>query len=164
MKLTDLRRTMLAIAVMFLFWQYAQAQHTANASSFEGVWAGQLQDENEEVQYLIIRIINGDASKYSYNEENNSFEANTFDLEKTMITGNNASYTWMNKGGVWTETQTHLLSYLKPGELWCRMIRQVTNAKEDEDNPGINNEWSTYYYGRLSYHRSIEAFVASLEE
>lgn len=134
----------------------AKAQHIATSSSYDGIWAGILKNDNGDKLVSIIRISNGIASRYSYNTETKRLERSSFLKESSMLLGNNLSYTWMNKGGIWSETQTHMIAYLKPDVLYCRLIRQVNNASEDENTPGINNEWSTYYQGKIDRYESIE--------
>lgn len=149
--------------VCALFLLSAKGQHTAAANSYDGVWAGILENTNKNKLIMIVQISNGVASKYSFNKSTNKLEKHNFLKEATMVTGNNLSYTWMNKGGVWSETQAHMISYLRPDVIKCRLIRQVTNTQESEDAPGMNDEWSTYYQGTLDRFKSIEELEKTLK-
>lgn len=139
-----------------IFFLSAKGQHIATASSYEGVWAGVIQNNSENKLAIIVKVSNGVATRYNYNSKDKKIEKYDFPKEVTMILGNNLSYTWLNKGGIWSETQTHMMSYLAPDMLKCRLIRQVTNAEESKDDPGVNNEWSTYYQGILDRFNSIQ--------
>jgi hypothetical protein len=43
-------------------------------------------------------------------------------------------YTWINSGGVWTETQTFMLSYVNEDKYELVWSRQVLNFKDEGDN------------------------------
>ncbi len=150
--------------VLIGYTMVGYAQYTADATSFDGIWAGKLKNDDDQEQYLILKISQNNVKRYMYNEDKDDFELSNYERESTMLAGNNIAYTWINLGGVWSETQTHLLSFLKPGVLWCRLLRQVTNAEEDKDNPGINNEWSTFYQGRLDRYNTLQEFLDSENE
>lgn len=157
-----LRLALTLVCAIFLLT--AKGQHTATPASYDGIWAGILENNNKNKLILIVRISNGIATKYTYNKESQKLEKYNFLKEATMSVGNNLSYTWMNKGGVWSETQTHMISYLRPDVIRCRLIRQVTNTQESEDAPGMNDEWSTYYLGTLDRFNTIQELEATLKE
>jgi len=152
--------------VLLLLWigmiNTAMGQYTAGAGSFDGVWAGVLKNSQGSKSTVLLKINGGSTVRYMYNEDTDKFEPSSFEKQASMFLGNNFIFTWMNKGGVWSETQTHMISYLKPKSLYCRLIRQVTNAQEDEDNPGINNEWSTTFEGILEHFSSMAEFERAM--
>ncbi|PTX13601.1 hypothetical protein C8N37_101349 [Sphingobacterium faecium] len=148
-------KSMLVLICTLLFLT-ANGQHVATPNSYEGIWAGVLKNSKDSKLAVIVRVSNGTATRYNYNVDNNKIEKYDFLKEMTMIAGNNLSYTWMNKGGVWSETQTHMMSYAAPDMLKCRLIRQVTNTEESKDDPGMNDEWSTYFQGFLDRFESIQ--------
>jgi hypothetical protein len=137
----------------------AEAQHVARKSSFDGFWIGELSDSDDDTNLVIIGINNGVAQRYFYDDEEDDFFPGEYFDESTLIAGNNVSYTWVNKGGIWSETQTHLMDYLRPDLLYCILVRQVNNASEDEEYPGLNNEWSITYEGTLSRYDSIQEYI-----
>lgn len=152
-----------ALIILFLVaWglpQEAQAQHVARKSSYEGFWIGELSDSDDDTNLVLIGIKNGVAQRYYYDEDEDDFFPGEFFDESTLIAGNNVSYTWVNKGGIWSETQAHLMDYLSADLLYCILIRQVNNASEDEDYPGINNEWSITYEGTLHRYDTIQEYL-----
>jgi len=150
----------LILFVMTLGISQAQAQFVARKSSFDGFWIGELsQIDDDDTNFVIIGIKNGIAQRYFYDEDEDDFFPGEYFDEATLIAGNNISYTWLNKGGIWSETQTHLMDYLRPDLLYCILVRQVNNATEDEDYPGMNNEWSVTYEGTLDRYDSIEEYL-----
>lgn len=157
-----LRLVLTMVCAVFLL--SAKGQHTAAPSSYDGIWAGILENDNKSKLIMIVQVSNGVASKYSYNKSTKKLEKHNFLKETSMIAGNNLSYTWMNKGGIWSETQTHMISYLRPDVIRCRLIRQVTNTQDSEDAPGMNDEWSTYYTGTLDRFSSIGELEKTLEK
>ncbi|MEN5085565.1 hypothetical protein ABE426_03735 [Sphingobacterium faecium] len=146
----------LLVLICAVFFLTARGQHVATPNSYEGIWAGVLKNSKDSKLAVIVRISNGTATRYNYNVDNKKIEKYDFLKEMTMIVGNNLSYTWMNKGGVWSETQTHMMSYAAPDMLKCRLIRQVTNTEESKEDPGMNDEWSTYFQGFLDRFESIQ--------
>ncbi|WP_316820434.1 hypothetical protein [Pedobacter gandavensis] len=156
-----LRLALTMICAIFLLT--AKGQHNAIPGSYDGIWAGLLENSKKDKLVIIVQISNGMATKYRYNQETKKLEKYTFPKEATMAVGNNLSYTWMNKGGVWSETQTHMISYLRPDVIRCRLIRQVTNAQASEDDPDLNEEWSTYFMGTLDRFKSIQELENTLK-
>lgn len=165
MKIKTLLQSSMTLIALFIGLSVSNAQFVATQTSYEGYWAGQLTNSNDEDDkaFLVLKIENGQAKRLDYDEEKNDFVESNFGKEMSSLLGNNFSFVWMNQGGIWSETQSHSLSYLNERRLWCLMVRQVTNAQEDEDVPGINDEWNLVYEGGLNYYRSLlalrEAFL-----
>lgn len=159
-----IKAAMLAFATLFMGMADVDAQFVAKLDSYDGYWAGSLTDvsDDERTTYLVLRIENGKANRLMYDEDKDDFVESNFEKETSSVVGNNLSYVWMNSGGVWSETQSHSLSFLKDGLLWCIMVRQVTNATEDEDVAGINDEWNVIYRGGLDFYRSRQALREAL--
>lgn len=137
----------------------ARAQFKATPLSYEGFWAGSISDvkNSDNSTFLIIRIEDGIASQFSYSSDADDFVKRDFARESSVSLGNNFHYLWLNQSEIWSETHAHALSFLNPELLWCVMVRQVTNAIEDEDVEGINDEWNVVYEGGLDYYRSLTA-------
>jgi|GEM_PF-1457718 len=159
-----IRIAMVVFSMLFIDIADAEAQFVARLDSYDGYWAGSLTDvsDDERTTYLVLRIENGRASRLMYDEDKKDFVDGNFEKQTSSVVGNNLSYVWMNSGGVWSETQSHSLSYLKEGLLWCIMVRQVTNATEDENVEGINDEWNVVYKGGLDFYRSRQALREAL--
>ncbi|TCK85463.1 hypothetical protein [Albibacterium bauzanense] len=160
-KLTQLSKLFALIILLVVAWSLpqAQAQHVARKSSFDGFWIGELSDSDDDTNIVIIGIKDGVAQRYFYDEEEDDFFPSEYFDESTLIAGNNVAYTWVNKGGIWSETQAHLMDYLRPNLLYCVLIRQVNNAAADEDFPSMNNEWSTTYEGTLTRYNTIQEYL-----
>lgn len=117
---------------------------TDKSPSFDGYWAGVITTsaEDDDKVTMILKITNGVAKRVYYDKDTKSLETSDFLKESTSILRNNLTYTWMNKGGVWSETQTYMASYINKEKLQLIWARQVNNIGEDEDN----EEW--YLIGR----------------
>lgn len=118
-------------------------------SKFEGYWAGTLKTADGDNIAIILKITNGVAKEYNYDKDQKKLVAYEPDKEVTNWQRNNLCFTWMNQGGVWTETQTYMLSYLSGKKLSAIWIRQVNNIKDDEDE---NSCWSVKAEGTLTYY------------
>ncbi len=152
-----------AIALFFVIFtsgiDTAYAQFSATMLSYEGFWAGRLSDvtDDENTVFLCVRIENGQAKRFTYDSDADDFVQSDYGQESSLLVGNNFHFVWLNQGGIWSETQAHSLSFLNPKRLWGVMVRQVTNASEDEDVEGINDEWNVVYEGGLNHYRSLTA-------
>lgn len=149
----------LAVLVFVGSISAAHAQYTATTLSYEGFWAGSLTDvtDDDNSVFLCLRIENGQAKRFHYDSDADDFVQSDYGHESSLLLGNNFQFTWINQGGIWSETQAHSLSFLNPKRLWVVMVRQVTNAEEDENVEGINEEWNVVYEGGLNHYRSLTA-------
>ena len=138
----------LLFCTLFIFLLNTAHAQDSQQASFDGYWAGIITTAGKDGKELpvILKITNGIAREVDYNEETGKFEAGKREKEFTSIVRNNLSYTWMNKGGVWSETQTYLVSYINDKSLKLVWVRQVNNVQEDEDD---NDEWFMTGRGEL---------------
>lgn len=144
----------------------AQAQFTATTTSFDGYWVGTLAnilDDNEE-KGILIHINNGTATRLYFDEESNDFKTDEFDKESSSFLGNSFHYIWFNHSGEWSESHSHSFAFLNPNRLWCVLTQQMTIAVEDEEIPGINEEYNDVYIGGLDRYDTKEALRASFTD
>ena len=123
---------------------------------FDGYWFGKLKTSDDREASVILKIENNTAHQMSYSEQE-GLQVSDRDKEYTQSLRNNLCYTWLNMGGVWSETQTFMLSYLNSEELQIIWIRQVNNIKEGTDE---NEEW--YVIGRGTMEKLSEKEVEEL--
>jgi hypothetical protein len=121
-----------------------------NEARFEGEWFGLIyDDEGEQTNYLRLTV-NYDGSyfipySYGYDSDTEEWYEREFIFEDFNVNRNNAQYTWMNYGGVWSETQTYFLSMVNNNEIEMIWVRQVNNEQEN----GNNEVWSVQGTGTL---------------
>lgn len=109
---------------------------------YDGYWLGELKTSDDREVTVILKIENNIACQMQYTEQE-GLQFSERDKEYTQSLRNNLCYTWLNMGGVWSETQTFMLSFLNSEKLQILWARQVNNIKEDADE---NEEW--YVIGR----------------
>jgi hypothetical protein len=121
---------LICLLTIFTSFSYAQSR------KFDGYWFGTITTSGDREVEIILKVENNIAHQMVYSESE-GLKMYNWPRESTQYLRNNLSYTWLNMGGVWTETQTFMLSYLNDDELQALWIRQVNNLKEDVDN----EEW-----------------------
>lgn len=142
-------RKLVFISLLFsLISMHLQAQ-----TKFEGYWAGKLKTDGGDEILIVLKITNGVAKRYSYDKDKEKLVPFNPLKETTISQRNNLCFTWMNQGGVWTETQTYLLSYLDDETLSIVWVRQVNNIKDDADE---NDRWSVKAEGKLEHYTKEE--------
>ena len=114
---------------------------------FIGNWIGSIAYDEGNRQ-MTVRIVvtknsvtqyfqDGDDSWYAADPDNSCFE---FDR-------NNLVFAWLNKGGIWTETQVYSLSILNNRTANVVWIRHVNNYYRDEP---VNDTWYLSGEGQLT--------------
>jgi hypothetical protein len=122
----------------------------AQSAKFDGYWVGSINtsEGDGKKKTVVLKIVNGTAQRMSWDADTKHFTISSFAKEQTVNVRNNLIFTWLNSGGVWSETQTHLLSYINSKTLRVIWVRQVNNIKEGEDN----SEWYVLGRGDLDYY------------
>jgi hypothetical protein len=92
---------------------------------FNGNW---ISDAGIRIQIGGDKII-----QYFMDEEGSWFPAQP-ERDYFLYNRNNLVYVWMNKGGVWSETQTFSLSAVNRNELNLVWLRHVNNNRDNGDN------------------------------
>jgi hypothetical protein len=138
----------------FLSLLLAAKQNDLHAQSqFDGYWAGTLKTADDDDITVILKISSGVAKEYNYDEDLKRLVPYNADKEATNWQRNNLCFTWLNQGGVWTETQTYMLSYLSGKKLSAIWVRQVNNIKDTKNE---NEAWSVQATGTLTYYTRSE--------
>ncbi|MDR1901799.1 MAG: caspase family protein [Treponema sp.] len=116
---------------------------------FKGMWIGEItiRDENGEAggkASIKIDISNNKITQY-FKDNNNNWYMVTPATDNYEFDRNNIIYSWVNKGGVWSETQAYSLSIVNNKTLNIVWLRHVNNYREDS----INNIWNLTGEGQL---------------
>lgn len=136
-------KNLLTIALLFVITLGVDAQSVNN--DLIGTWRGSLErtdTDGETTAQLVIykeggrlvcrrQFVNDDSELYNANRGNSS----------TIAQENNLTYSWVNNGGVWSESQTYFCSITTDGDndetLYVYHIRLVNNDKIDDSEDDV---------------------------
>ena len=111
---------------------------------FDGDWRGKLGllDYSSEVP---IRVWISGGEAYNYKCEDSQWLRFGSESRSFVVQRNNALLSWINEGGVWTETQIFSLSYVNEDTLALVWARHVNNIKSEGDY----DTWQMFGRGTL---------------
>ncbi len=123
------------VSLLLMIPLFLSAQDVQN---IRGKYIGTV-EENGKIHTYYLYF---DSQGYAY-QCNSDWVKQTFDKKKTSSTGQITNLQWMNKGGVWTETQ--LFSIIKMSSTLLRVIhiRHVVNKGSE------NKSW--HYSGEGTF-------------
>jgi hypothetical protein len=135
--------------LVLLFLSAASFADSANRSEFNGTWIGSV-IHNDDGYSMDIRLdITSNKIVQYFRNEDETWAAVEPDDNFFIWDRNNLVYVWVNKGGVWSETQTYSLSFIDSRTLDVVWLRHVNNYRD-----GSNNEtWNLTGVGRLRKER-----------
>ncbi|MDR2793195.1 MAG: caspase family protein [Treponema sp.] len=117
-------------------------------TQFKGIWIGEItiRDENGGSRMISVKIdiANNKITQY-FKEDDNNWYIVTPDKDNYDYERNNIVYSWVNKGGIWSETQVYSLSVLNNKTLNIVWLRHVNNHRDNS----INNTWDLTGEGKL---------------
>jgi len=136
------------LKTMFLVILFVFAVCSANAQlyKFTGTYSGTVTLKDGSRTKIRLRITSDNVTQYFYNDDNDSWYPASSDISRYAYDKNNLIYYWINTGGVWTETQTFMLSYVNSRKLYLVWSRQVVNEKDDDDNDAWSLQGAGYLY------------------
>ncbi|MDP2058879.1 MAG: hypothetical protein U1C58_03820 [Flavobacteriaceae bacterium] len=144
------------ICVVMISFTFSFAQNFAT----DGYWAGMIPDRDDLLGdskdlLLMIYVSEGKARQIEYRKEEDKFYFVNHDKEIFSNLKNNLVFSWQNKGEVWSETQTFMLSSINAGAINVLWIRQVNNQDITS-----NEEWNIIREGVLSKYTERELAAA----
>jgi hypothetical protein len=118
----------------------------AQTRDFDGIWTGTLTTSDNKS--LSVTLYIEDNNVYSVTEDEDGERIKDRDKEVSWSKGygEQLNYVWMNKGGVWTETQTYSLVWINENKLSVYFFRHVSNLDDSGDK---NTDWGYTATGSL---------------
>lgn len=133
------KKSGITLLLMLVTWlSYAQERN------FDGIWSGELTADDGKTFTLTLYIEDNNVYSVTEDEEEDMIKDRYKEVSWSKGFGEQLNYVWMNKGGVWTETQMHSLVWLGEDRLSIHFLRHVSN-KED----GVNTDWGYSATGYL---------------
>jgi len=132
------------ISLMVLMFTGFVFADPATRNQLNGVWIGVVyHDDDSYAMEIKIEIQNNRVIQYFNN--NGRWEPVEPDEDYYIYNRNNFVYLWVNKGGVWSETQIYSLSFINERTLNVIWVRHVNNYR----NGGNNEDWHLSGQGQL---------------
>jgi len=147
--------------IVFLFVLFVSSGSFAQKFVTDGYWAGVIpikDDPSDDGFVLLLYVEDGKARQVEFRYDENIFYYVDHDKEVHTNLRNNLSFTWMNEGGAWSETQSFMLSSVDSETMNVLWVRQVNN---EEDY--TNSDWNVVREGTLVKFE-MDALVALLTE
>ncbi|WP_299684223.1 hypothetical protein [uncultured Dokdonia sp.] len=113
---------------------------------FDGLWEGVLEKENGEQYKLTLFIEDNNVYGVTTDEDDDLVKDRQFEVQISKGYGEHLNFFWINKGGVWTETQMFSLSWSSDSELSVFHTRHVSNKSDEIDG---NTDWGYFAKGTL---------------
>lgn len=127
---------------MLLFSLFVHAQNR----DFDGIWTGKLNTSMDKTISITLYIEDNNVYSVTENEDGERIKDRYKEVSWSKGYGEQLNYVWMNKGGVWTETQVYSLVWINANKLSVHFIRHVSNEVEDADG---NTDWGYTATGYL---------------
>lgn len=118
----------------------------SQARNFDGIWSGNLTTSSGDDLDLTLYIEDNNVYSVYIDEDGDRAKYKQYEVLWSKGYGQQLNFVWMNKGGVWTETQMYSLSWVNPQRISVHHMRHVTN----EDKEETNTDWGYTSTGFLS--------------
>ena len=125
--------TLLTLLGFFLFTGNTNAQ----SRDFDGIWSGTLTTSNGDDSELTLYIEDNNVYSVYLDEDGDRAKYKMNEVIWSKGYGEQISFVWMNKGGVWTETQMYSIAWLDSDRISVHHLRHVSN----EDEYDTNTDW-----------------------
>lgn len=132
--------------VFFYFLMFSVFLANAQSRNFDGIWTGTLTSEDDKTFSVTLYIEDNNVYSVTTDEEGDRVKDTDYEVMWSKGFGEQLNYVWMNKGGVWTETQSFSMVYITNSKLSVYFVRHVSNESEDYDG---NTDWGYYATGFL---------------
>lgn len=105
---------------------------------FDGVWEGEISTSKDESMTIYLYIEDNNVYTLTIDDDGDVAKDKDYEVSWSKGYGEQLNYVWMNKGGVWTETQVFSLVWINEEKLSVHYLRHVSNESRDFDG---NTDW-----------------------
>ncbi|MFI2741412.1 hypothetical protein ACG2LH_01620 [Zhouia sp. PK063] len=134
--------TFLFIFLFFTGITFSNAQ----SRNFDGYWKGTIKLSTGKTQSLALYVEDNNVYRVTTNSEGKPEIDKSLNVSQSRGYGEQLNFFWMNKGGLWTETQFSSLTYISSSKLSVHFMRHVSNLTEDKAG---NTDWGYTGTGTL---------------
>ncbi|MEP0266550.1 hypothetical protein [Dokdonia sp.] len=137
-----MKKTILAVSIILV----SICSSFAQTRDFDGLWKGVMEKENGEQYTLTLFIEDNNVYGVAEDEDGDLVKDRQFEVQTSKGYGEQLNFFWINKGGVWTETQMFSISWSSETELSVYHMRHVSNKSDEKDG---NTDWGYFAKGTL---------------
>ncbi|MEP2934887.1 MAG: hypothetical protein ABJM06_04165 [Gilvibacter sp.] len=134
-------KKLLSLTLLFLLSIAAVGQ----ARDFDGIWTGTLTTSNDDEVELTLYIDDNNVYSVYLDEDGDRAKYKDHEVLWSKGYGEQLTFVWMDKGGVWTETQVYSLVWSDEDTISVHHLRHVSN----EDESYSNTDWGYSSKGTL---------------
>ncbi len=117
----------------------------AQTRNFDGIWTGTLTTSDNDELELTLYVEDNNVYAVYIDEDGDRAKYKQHEVLWSKGYGEQLNFVWMDKGGVWTETQMYSLVWSNPTKLSVYHMRHVSN----EDKEDTNTDWGYTSTGTL---------------
>lgn len=118
----------------------------AQNRDFDGIWTGKLTTSAGNTLDVTLYIEDNNVYNVGVDEDGDRIKLTDKNVSWSKGYGEQLNYVWMNKGGVWTETQAYFMVWSNKDTLSVYFTRHVSNESEEFDG---NTDWGYTAEGYL---------------
>ncbi len=137
-----MKKNIIIKVLMMLFIAQVYAQNR----DFDGLWSGEVTKTDGDTYTITLFIEDNNVYGVTVDDEDDLIKDRQFEVQVSKGYGEQLNFFWMNKGGVWTETQIFSLSWNSESELSIHHMRHVSNKSDEGDG---NTDWGYFATGVL---------------
>ena len=134
-------KTLFSLTFLFL----VSITATAQARDFDGIWTGSMTTSNDDEVELTLYIEDNNVYAVHLDEDGDRAKYRQHEVLWSKGFGEQLTFVWMDKGGVWTETQVYSLVWSDEDTISVHHLRHVSN----EDESYSNTDWGYSSKGTL---------------
>ncbi len=132
--------------ILFSFLFISMYTLQAQSRDFDGIWTGTLTTDDDRTMSVTLYIDDNNVYSVTTDSDGDRIKDTDYEVIWSKGYGEQLNYVWMNKGGVWTETQSYFMAYINSTKLSVYFTRHVSNESEDYDG---NTDWGYTATGYL---------------
>lgn len=133
--------------ILFILFLTTFSFVNAQNRDFDGVWEGELTTSNDETMSIFLYIEDNNVYTLTFDDDGEVVKDRRKEVSWSKGFGEQLNYVWMNKGGVWTETQAYSLVWINEDKLSVHFMRHVSNESREYDG---NTDWGYTAEGFLN--------------
>lgn len=118
----------------------------SQSRDFNGLWEGTMTKTDGTTFNLKLFIEDNNVYSVTKDKDGDLIKNKQFEVRDSKGYGEQLNYYWMNKGGVWTETQIFSISWTSEKKLSVYFMRHVSNLTSDKKG---NTDWGYFAKGVL---------------
>ena len=142
-----MKRTLIFTAICALMI-FSSADALGQSRKFDGLWSGTMTKDDGETFDLELFIEDNNVYAVTIDDEGDQIKDRYKEVTVSKGFGEQMSFFWMNKGGVWSETQMFSIVWKSSDELSVYHVRHVSN--ESDSYSEDNTDWGYNSTGILT--------------